>query len=58
VGERPANAGRRLAVLIVVVGGVMVGSVVGLFWWLRATSRGDYQGPEKLKYPEHRPFRG
>lgn len=57
-GATPGSRGVfRFLVLSVIVLGVMCGSIVGLFYAIKKTSRAEYQGPDKLVYPEHRYYR-
>lgn len=56
-GERPPGGARRFAAAVAVTALVLIGSVAGLLYWMRATSRVGYDGPTPMKVPEHRPFR-
>lgn len=51
------GGGRRFAVAVVLVLGVLAGVVGGVFYWMRATSHGSYSGPPELTFPENRPYR-
>lgn len=48
---------RRFVILAIVVLGVLVGSAVGLLYWIHVTGKAQYDGPAKLVYPEHRYYR-
>ncbi|MBY0312229.1 MAG: hypothetical protein K2W85_09175 [Phycisphaerales bacterium] len=58
VGE-PVTAGgtRRFIVAAAVVTLVLAGSAFGLLWWIHVTNKTEYDGPDKIVYPEHRFYR-
>lgn len=56
--EAPRRGGAvRFVVLAAVVFGVLGSSVLVLFYAIAKTGKKDYQGPDKIVYPEHRYYR-
>lgn len=53
----PPGGTRRFIVVAAIVLTVLVGSVAILFFAIAKTGRKDYQGPDKLVFPEHRYYR-
>lgn len=47
----------RFVIAVMLTFLLLGGVVVGMAFWMRATSRSAYKGPEKLTFPENRPFR-
>ncbi len=53
----PPGGARRFAIAMIVTAVLLVGVVIGVYYWMQATSKLNYEGPEKLTYPEHRYYR-
>lgn len=58
VGESVTAGGtRRFIVAALIVMLVLAGSAFGLLWWIHVTNTTEYDGPDKIVYPEHRFYR-
>jgi flagellar basal body-associated protein FliL len=51
------GGGKRFVVAVALTLVILTGVVVGVLLWMRSTSHSDYQGPDKLAFPENRPYR-
>lgn len=55
-GPRPGGT-RRFLIAAAIALLLLAAVVLGMYKWMQATSKLNYQGPDHLKFPEHRYYR-
>lgn len=56
--DAPAPGSTRRFILALAIAAILlIGVVVGMIAWMRATASPEYRGPEKLKEPDHPYYR-